>query len=108
MAVAFTIKRGDPWRQEFSWREESETGPVIDLTGVTAFLQLRDRSKALVLDCTPYLSVDGPTGTVTVAVPKEQTRSLPVGKLQFDIELSVDAPSTETMTLKVVEDETVL
>lgn len=104
----FTLKRGDPWNQSWEWRQGSETGDPVNLTGATAHLHLRDRANTLVMDCSLYLTVDGPAGKVSVSVPREQTRLLPVGKLQFDIELSIDEPSTETMTLRVLEDETVL
>lgn len=108
MPATFTIKRGDTWSQAFAWKQGSEVGDPVDLTGATAYLHLRDRNDTLILDCSPYLLVNGPAGTVSVAVPREQTRLLPVGKFQFDIELSIDEPSTETMTLRVLEDETVL
>lgn len=108
MATTFTIKRGDPWNQSFEWRQGSETGDPVNLTGATASLHLRDRDDVLVLDVSPYLTVDGEAGTVSVALPKAESRLLPVKKLYFDIELSIDAPSTETMILNVTEDKTVL
>ncbi|MCK7581012.1 MAG: hypothetical protein MZV65_38940 [Chromatiales bacterium] len=107
--VEFSLKRGDAWQHPFTWRQGSATGEPANLTGVTASLHLKraDRTSELVLDCSPYLTVDGPAGTVLVDVPKAATRLFPVGKLKFDIELSNDIPSTETMYLNVVEDVTV-
>ena len=108
MAATFTIKRGDTWSQSFEWRQGSETGDPVDLTGAQAWLHLRDKRDTLIADVSEYLTVNGPAGTVSVDVPREVTRAFPVGKLYFDIELSIDEPSTETMILNVVEDKTVL
>lgn len=108
MPDPFILKRGDPWNQDFVWHQGEPTGPVVDLTGTQAWLHLKDRSGALVADMSDYLTVDGPAGTVTVAVPRAVTREFPVGKLKFDIELSIDVPSTEDMVLDVKEDRTVL
>lgn len=108
--LEFRIKRGDTWRQVFTWRQGSETGPVVDLAGCSARLHLRGRNRALVLDCTPYLTLDAVGGSVTVEAPHEATESLPVGTLSFDVELTFPGgtrQSTETMNLIVDEDETV-
>lgn len=105
----FTLKRGDTWSQTFSWRQGSETGDPVDLTDCTARMQLRDKTDALILDCTPYLTVDGLTGTVEIVVPADETEVFPVAKLSFDIEMTFPdgtVQSTETMALKVLEDVT--
>lgn len=108
--LEFRLKRGDTWRQVFTWRQGSETGPAVDLTGCSARLHLRGRGRALVLDCTPYLTLDAGGGSVTVTAPHEATAVLPVDTLSFDVELTFQdgsRQSTETMYLIVDEDETV-
>lgn len=109
MPATFTLKRGDTWSQSFTWRQGSESGDPVDLTDCTARMQVRTRSDDLILDCTPYLTVDGPAGTVAVLVPASETKAFPVAKTQFDIELTFPddtVQSTETMTLRVLEDVT--
>ena len=107
MPATFTIKRGDTWSQSFEWRQGSETGDPVDLTGCTARCHVRDRADTLIADVTDYLTVDGPAGTVDLALVPTET--FPVAKLQFDIELTWPdgtVQSTETMTLRVIEDVT--
>jgi hypothetical protein len=109
MTPTFTLKRGDTWNQSFTWRQGSETGDPVDLTGCTARMQVRDRSDVLILDCTPYLALDELAGTVSVLVPASETELFPVAKNQFDIELTFPdgtVQSTETMILRVIEDVT--
>lgn len=109
MAATFTLKRGDTWAQAFAWKQGLETGLPVDLTDCTARLQLRDKTDALILDVSEYLTIDGPAGTVTLSVPASATEAFPVAKLQFDIELTWPngtVQSTETMFLKVIEDVT--
>ena len=105
----FTLKRGDTWSQTFTWKQGSETGDPLDLTGCNARCHLRDRSDALIAVVDGYLTVDGAVGTVAVNVPAFETTEFPVGKLLFDIELTFPdgtVQSTETMALKVLEDVT--
>jgi hypothetical protein len=107
MPATFTIKRGDTWSQSFEWRQGSETGDPVDLTGCTARCHVRDRSDALIADVTDYLTVDGPAGSVDLALVP--TENFPAAKLQFDIELTWPdgtVQSTETMVLRVLEDVT--
>lgn len=107
--VTFTLKRGDTWNQVFLWKQGSETGDPVDLTGCTARCQIRNRAGTLLLDCTPYLTVDGANGAVSVLVPASETAGLPIGKLFFDIELTFPdgtVQSTETVMLRVLEDVT--
>ena len=109
MATTFTIKRGDTWSQTFAWKQGSETGDPVDLTGCTVRCQVRDRADALILDASAYLTVDGPAGTVALVVPASETEAFPAAKLAFDIELTFPdgtVQSTETMSLKVIEDVT--
>lgn len=109
MPTTFTLKRGDTWSQTFAWKQGSETGDPVDLTDCTARCQLRDRADTLILDCTSYLTVDGAAGTVSVLAPASAMENFPVGRLSFDIELTFPdgtVQSTETMTLKVIEDVT--
>ena len=108
MSTTFAIKRGDPWNQDFIWRQGSESGDPVPLTDASAWLQLRDKRDILIADVSEYLTVNDLSGTVSVNVPREVTREFPIGKLYFDIELSIDVPSTETMILNIIEDVTVL
>lgn len=105
--ASFTVKRGDTWRQPFTWRQGSETGDPVDLTGCTAALQVRDAAGELVLDATLDLTIDGPNGTITVdtQIPED----LEPGKYLFDIEMTYSdgfRQSTDTQYLKVVADIT--
>ena len=109
MPATFTLKRGDTWSQSFEWRQGSEAGDPVDLTGCAARCQIRDRADALILDVTDYLTIDGQAGTVSLVVPAYETENFPVVKLQFDIELiwpDGAVQSTETMILRVLEDVT--
>lgn len=109
MPATFTLKRGDTWAQTFAWKQGSETGDPVDLNGCTARMQVRDKTDALILDASAYLTVDGPAGTVALVVPASETGAFPVAKLAFDIELTFPGgavQSTETMSLRVVEDVT--
>jgi hypothetical protein len=107
MAITFTIKRGDTWNQSFEWKQGSETGDPVDLTGCTARCHVRDRADTLIADVTDYLTVYGLAGSVDLT--RVPTEDFPVAKLQFDIELTWPdgtVQSTETMTLRVLEDVT--
>ena len=109
MTTTFTIKRGDTWSQTFAWKQGSETGDPVDLTGCTARCQVRDRADALILDGSEFLTVSGVEGTVAILVPASETEAFHVAKLQFDIELTFPngtVQSTETMILRVLEDVT--
>lgn len=105
--ATFTVKRGDTWRQTFTWRQGSETGDPVDLTGCTARLQVRDRTGDLILDATDDLTINGATGTISVDVLIPST-VLP-GKYIFDVEVTYTdgfVQSTETQTLKIEGDIT--
>jgi len=108
--LKFNHKRGDTWRQVFYWKQGSESGPPVDLSGCTARLQLKDKSKLLILDATAYLTIDPINGSLQTDVPASETVLFPLESLYFDIELTFpdgSVQSTETMRLQIVEDITV-
>lgn len=107
--VIIQLKRGDTWVQTFSWKQGNETGIPVDLSGCTARLHIRDKQRRLLIDASPFLTIQGTEGVVTVEVPASLTRALPIGPCFFDIEITFadgTVRSTETMSLSVAEDIT--
>jgi len=108
--LKFNHKRGDTWRQVFYWKQGSESGPPVDLSGCTARLHVKDKTKAIIVDATAHLTLDPINGGLSIDVPASVTELFPLEALNFDIELTFpdgSVQSTETMRLQIVEDITV-
>lgn len=69
-------KSGASWDCAFTWRQYKD-GPVIDLTGYTAYLQIRtnDRRRQLLVEASSLnglLTVDGANGEVVANIPGDE------------------------------------
>lgn len=63
-------------------------GNLIDLTGCTAFMEVRDTQRNLILHLgtdNGYLVLGAAAGTITPAVPSAATVSLPGGTYNYDL-----------------------
>ena len=109
MSATFKVKRGDTWRQPFYWRQGSETGDPVDLTGCTFRMHVRDSMGALILDCTDHLTVNHEDGEVIVEIDIPGTIVIPRKPYKFDIEVTWpdgSVRSTATAYLNIIQDET--
>lgn len=94
--------QGQTFDLRFEFHDGDETGPLLDLTGCTARMQVRPKPADKDVDGTgalrlPLLDLDSdakgglvldPAGTVTGAVPAEDVALLPSNKtLYYDLEL---------------------
>ena len=61
-------RQGDTWTRVFTW---SVDGSPVDLTGRTARMEVRTKPSATTatLNATPYITLGGNAGTVTVSIP---------------------------------------
>jgi hypothetical protein len=86
-------RRGESFSRVLTWRDGS--GALVNLTGYTAKLQLRQRLRSGVGD-TPVdeftesagLTLGGADGTITWAMTPAETTALPVGALAYDLRLT--------------------
>jgi hypothetical protein len=91
----FTIEQGAAFGRVFDWVDD--TDQPIDLTGCTAAMQLRDSYPSpIARTWTPYLTVEGPVGRVTLAVPAADTAAITLARGVYDLELTPPAGSGAT------------
>lgn len=67
---------------------QDASGNLINLTGCTAFMDVRDSRGNLILHLgtdNGYLVLGGAAGTITPAVPSATTLSLPAGTYSYDL-----------------------
>lgn len=84
----YKTKQGDTFKRIISLTYENNGAPV-DLTGVTAFSQMRAFPGGdLVLEGTCTVSVTA--GTVTVVYSADQMQDLEPGEYGYDVRLEVD------------------
>lgn len=94
----FTIYQGATLSKVLTWKDSS--GNVINLTGYTAAMQIRDEHGALILDVgllTGGLVINGTAGTVTITIPAATTSTLAFDSAKYDLKLST---STATRLLE--------
>jgi hypothetical protein len=87
----FDCRQGETFVRVITWRTGSATGPLVNLTGYTAKLQLRDTVSNTVIDDftdTTGLALGGALGTITWTVTATETAALPVGSLAYDLRLT--------------------
>lgn len=104
-----TVKRGDTWVVQFSWTQPD--GAPVDLTGASARLQVRDKLNAVRIDVstTEGSLVINDGGRVNMVIAASTMQTMQPGSYKFDLEVTYangHVQSTETLTLKVVEDMT--
>ena len=61
-------RQGATWTRVFTWSVE---GTPVNLTGRTARMEVRTKPSAtsVVLNATPYITLGGSAGTVTISIP---------------------------------------
>ena len=97
-----TVKRGDTWSWTCTFADAD--GAPVDLAGVTARCQVRDKRDKLLADYSAQLTLGA--SDLALRVLENQ---LPVGVHYFDIELTFpdgSILSTETKAITVIKDIT--
>lgn len=109
--ATITTKRGDTWRM--TWTYQQADGAPLDLTGASARLQVRHATTGALLlgvgTATGELVITPAEGLITLSVPAATMAALEPGNHRMDLELTQSdgsVQSTETLTLKLVEDIT--
>lgn len=118
-ATALTDKCGDSWVWTFRYRTDGDPQKLIDLTGCSARIQVRDPATDAPLLSAGYdparypdqgdIQIDWWLGEVRVLFPPALTDAVPPGRYQTDLELfwpGGRVRSTETMTVIAVRDVT--
>lgn len=111
ISMAFYFGDGSAAGYALSDSETMQLKPV-DLTGITARLQLRDKKEALYLDAdlSNYLSIPVPaSGYVYLTIPANISRDFPVTHLYGDIEVTYPdgtVESTSDFVISVLKDQT--
>ncbi len=85
-------RQGETFTRVITWKDS--TGALVNLTGYTAKLQLRDTVSATVVDeftDTTGLALGGAAGTITWTMTATETAALPVGSLVYDLRLTSGA-----------------
>lgn len=105
--ATITHKRGDTLRKTISLTYD--TGAAVNLTGVEAFSQLRDRPGGELIaegTCEVYESL----GRVTVTYTAEQINALDIGTYGFDVRIrsGEDVHTLYTEEIHVIEPYTVI
>jgi len=108
--MAAELIRGDTWLRQ--WQVKDAQGVIIDLTGASARLYVRDAKLLKISEAstaTGEIIIDGAAGLITLRIDAEVTRLYPIGKHKFDLEVT-DSNSIvktyETETLHVLADIT--
>lgn len=101
-----SVKNGDTWTFSFVW---SNNNSPIDLSGCTAKMQVRDRAGTLFATATSTageISINGPTGTVTVAFPATTTATVPAGQYLSDLQITFTNGTVQSSsTVSIVVEE---
>jgi len=82
-------RQGETFVRVITWKDS--TGALVNLTGYTAKLQLRDTVSGTVIDDfteSTGLALGGAAGTITWTVTATETTALPVGSLAYDLRLT--------------------
>jgi hypothetical protein len=85
-------RQGETFVRVITWKDS--TGALVNLTGYTAKLQLRDTQTSSVVDEfteSTGLALGGAAGTITWTVTATETALLPVGSLAYDLRLTSGA-----------------
>ena len=77
------IKKAETFRRSLRFSNK-QTGGTIDLTGCTAYSQMRTKPGGTLL-ATAVCTIDIPTGTVIVLFDAELTEALPLGEAGYDV-----------------------
>lgn len=77
-----TVKQSETFRRSYRFRN-AQTKEVLDLTGCTAYSQMRTGENELIADAD--CSIDTTLGRVTALWTSEKTADIPVGTYFFDV-----------------------
>jgi hypothetical protein len=84
------IEQGATWGHKVTWLEIDTNNP-IDLTEYSARMQVRQYTYGdVIIELTSdngKVVLGGTAGTIELALTAEETSSLPVGELKYDLEL---------------------
>jgi hypothetical protein len=81
------VRQGQTFNRVFTW---SVNDDPVNLTGFDGRMQVRRRPSAssnVVLDATPYISLGGTTGAVTIDIPASVTEDITPATYVYDLEL---------------------
>jgi hypothetical protein len=82
-------RQGETFVRVITWKDS--TGALVNLTGYTAKLQLRDTATNTVVDEfteSTGLALGGALGTITWTITETETALLPVGSSAYDLRLT--------------------
>lgn len=84
-----TINKGETFTRTFTWKDSN--GDVIDLTGYTARMQIREELEdtSVIVDLTTGsgITLGGVAGTVKIVIDATTTAAISSGSGVYDIEL---------------------
>lgn len=90
---SFTIYQGATYQQTFTWHQEDQDSPVVDLSDYQARMQIRDhKGGELILSLTDDvdggLTLGGTAGTIAVLIDSGTTAAMEMTRPGFyDLEL---------------------
>jgi hypothetical protein len=110
VSAKLKAKRGDTWRFVFAWQDAS--GVAIDLTGVSARMQLRtaaddEPASAEWSTTSSHLTIG--TGEIELTVDPDESEAIDAGTYVSDLEVTWDdgtVTSTDTFRFEVQPDIT--
>ena len=89
--------------ENFAWWDSlkyKQTGAPADLTGMTAYSQMRDIPKGkLIAD--GVCSIDAEQGTIVTTYGSEVTKDIPAGQYGFDVWLDLDGQRVDIDTVEI-------
>lgn len=83
---SFTIEQGVTFNRVITWKDEA--GDPIDMTGMSARMEVRSRDGLLL--ATPTVTIEAVDGRVAVSLTDEETKALSFSTAVYDIEVSKD------------------
>ncbi len=107
---AVRLTRGDTWARVWTFKIKG-TQQLIDLTGATARLHIRDNAKALVYAASTAngdIVIEGAAGRVVLTVAASITATWLPGNYKYDIEVTHSDGTVKTyedMVLAVLQDQ---
>ena len=84
----YIVRKGETFSECF-WMEDSDRKP-IDLTGKTAMAEVRKFAGSPEILATMATEIDIATGCVSYKLTAEETDTLPIGTLAYDVALYED------------------
>lgn len=102
------VKRGDTWTLGFTV-SQSVGGAPVDLTGCTAYLQLRHPQTEALVAAPDSIILTPLTGSVVATFLPVTTAIVPVGTYLTDLEILFsdgEVRSSQTLALPVLTDQT--